>query len=399
MSDIANFFEKQGVKVTIADRSYPDVYDITRSITAYSHEKTANGGDWSATITINVPYQDLDTWIYKRIGNFVYVYNAFGQLRWAGVINKVTIRMASVTLSVGEYLNIANRVSATYTPINYNVTPPTVGTATETPIGNDTTSQNRYGIIEKIISLGQCTHNEALYARDIFLKENARPHLSISNNVSGVSNEPITATLECIGLVVYGFKTWIYNSFSTSVISISDKIKAICQAEVNVNNAQGGDITTGANLNAIETNSYLVPAQETKNRYAWDILLGLANTGDASNNRWIIGMYPNGMMYYRNVNSIPVTYEFIIHRERQEYLLNDSKQRILPYDIDPGTWLQLNTYANDTLPDFVNLYTDDRFAFIETVRYTAPYSLEITSDRFGKFPQLLAKMSNSGGLQ
>jgi hypothetical protein len=73
-------------------------------------------------------------------------------------------------------LDVGNRISVVYTPIlDATVDPPVVGVRQPTAIAEDSDSQDRYGIVEKVLSGGTCFQADAERYRDTFLAENALP--------------------------------------------------------------------------------------------------------------------------------------------------------------------------------------------------------------------------------
>lgn len=396
---LSSYFEQQGLKVIISTARNADVFNVASRIISYSHEKSANGGCISAQVEISVAWNEIDNWLYNGVGSWVTVYSASGSRIWNGKINRVTIRFSGNTIEIGDLMNLANRVSVAYSPINYATTPATVGTATETTLAENSASQSKYGIIERVINAGQCTHAEAQTIRNLYLKENSYPQVSSNISLTGTaSSEDVKITLDCIGNTLYAFKTWIYNNFTNGAQSLSDKVKAIFSAESLINNVQRGGSLAGAgvNLYGVETNSYLVSAQETKNRYAWDILLSCANVGDGSDNRWIVGLTPDNLGYYRTIGTT-ITYEYYLSQERQEICTFYHRVPILPYDVNPGYWMRIMDLSTSRMP-LSDIYAEPRDVFIESVRYTAPWTLDITASRQHKVSQLLAKFTGGAGL-
>ena len=78
-------------------------------------------------------------------------------------------------------MNIGNKVALVYSTVDTSVTPPAVGVRKKTAYANDTASQGRYGIIEKVLSSGGSTDANATNIRDTYIAENAEAETTIIN--------------------------------------------------------------------------------------------------------------------------------------------------------------------------------------------------------------------------
>ena len=119
---LASFFQSKGIKIVIS--STINIDDVTARITSYQHENIANGGNWTCSIGMIVPVVEVDDWYQNGLNRDVKAYDQFGNIIWRGKINKVTVNIAGLTQSRGELMNIGNRVSTIFTPIDYSVSPP-----------------------------------------------------------------------------------------------------------------------------------------------------------------------------------------------------------------------------------------------------------------------------------
>lgn len=95
-----------------------------------------------------------------------------------------------------------------------------------------------------------------------------------------------------------------------------------------------------------------------------------------------------------------------------EYLhrLGDPAQRVTtlenvtvyPWDVKPGKWLFVPDFlvgrARITATRPAELRRDPRNKFIESVRYTAPWGLDMSGGKTDRLSQLLAKLTYNGGL-
>jgi hypothetical protein len=384
--DLASFFQSKGIKVVAYDRY--DSLEITPYITSYTHENIANGGNWTCQIVMSVPIVDVDGWYQNGLNRLIEVYDQASILRWDGRVNKVTVALAGLTFSRGELMNIGNRASTVFTPIDYSVSPAVTGSTTVTAITEDLISQDTYGVLEKVINAGTCPLVDAQRAQAVYLREASYPDNSGDLNISPESGSTAIVTLDCVGVCYYALKSFIYTNTTAGAITLSDKVKDIIDQELWTNMALMG------NENGIVTNAYAVAQQEMKNRYAFDVMTAIANLGDASDNRWIFGAYGE-MLYY---NPIPTTilYEYSTVDERQRIFELPSRVEIFPWEVKAGFWLQNTDFLAGSSPK-ANVYEEPRNIFIESVQYTAPWTLSITGERQKKNSQLLMKLTNSGG--
>lgn len=360
-------------------------------ITGYSHQIDSIGGFVSAQITKNMQLNNAEDWYEWGLGRIIRVFDHRGILVWKGFVNQVSIAVGPTTEIRGPLMNVRNRVSATYTPRDFTVFPPVDGSQTTTIINEDTSSQALYGILEEIISVGSATETTAELARDRYLAENSIPKTTGSLSITPGSASSPTVTLDLLGNVNWLMHYIYENTSATTTSYLSDKIIDILTDDVN------GIIST--DYNYIESNLYLVPDLETKSRMAWDIITELVSLGDGvTDGRSIIGVYDDmDRVYY---NSIPtdIEYEYKLSNPRQVITEPGSSNIILPWMVRPGKWI--------TVPDFLigrnipstNLNGDPRNKFIDSVRFTAPYTVDLSGGANDTLSQMLKKISFSGGI-
>jgi len=365
------------------------LFTLTNQYTGYSHEILANGGFWTANLNLNLSLLDAEDWYENGLGRRVTVYNAAGSVVWEGFVNQITLNAGTLSEIRGPLLDIGNRVSAIYTPLDVSVYPPVSGTTTVTTISEDTDSQGMYGIIEKVVSAGTTTQDNAEQVRDIFLAENKLPETSGDLSLSPGSGQNAAVTLECLGYI-HWLGVYIYNSTTTGFDVVSDKLIDILAADPN------GIIST--NTNEIEANAFLTPAVEDRNRFAWDIIKELIALGnDTDDTRRLFGLYAERVARY---NTQPQTIEY-------HHRLTDPAQRVTtpqgaivyPWDVLPGKWLFVPDFLVGRPQDTSDLALDPRCKFVESVRYDAPWSISIGGEKGGGLlSQLLAKITFTGGL-
>jgi hypothetical protein len=282
-------------------------------------------------------------------------------------------------------MNVANRVTTIYSTID-PTTNTVIGTRAKTTVSNDTTSQGLYGIIQKVLSVGGATAVTAAQIQSTYLKENAYPETSRSLNLGTDSgnNSGVTVTIDCLGYY-HWLNLYAYNqTVVTGTINASDKIIAIINAQLN------SIITDTTN---ILSNTVQVTAFENDDYTAYNILQEAVSMGDASDNRWVFGVYQNRKAFYNQMSS---TVDYILH-------LMDSSQKvetpigaeIYPWNILPGKWLMFPDFligrTSETNPRY-----DPRCMFIEDVTYTMPWGLALNGGKTATLAQKLAKLGLAG---
>lgn len=347
-------------------------------------EKSAIGGYTAASITIQDRQERIEEWIAAGLGRHIEIANPDGQCVWEGFVNQYEARLGPLAVSGGPVMDIVNRCTVIYTPIDTAADPPARGPQTETTTANDTDSQDRYGIIETVYSGGEATPSGAEQIRDTIIADRKDPQRS--ENVAVGSGSPPTVTLNCVGY--YNFlDRYIYNESTTATLSISTKIQNALGADPN------GLFST--DYDRIETNSFLVAAAERDNRTAWAIIKALAGIGNATDERTFFGIYNNRVAKYNSIQT-SIEYQHRIADSSQRVEVYGDGALIRPWDVVPGQWVFLPDYLTGRSQPANDLRSDPRNVLVERVSYTAPYSVELNGQRFGKLPQLLAKAGLGG---
>ena len=200
-------------------------------IAEYSHTDSAFIGYDRAEIIINVGLEDAEWWFERGLGCDIQVHSEGLDDVWEGFVNEVEVNVGDLTVGRGPLLDMANRVMAVYAPLDVDVHPPVAGDRAVTTIVEDTASQDKYGIIEKVISVGtvivDATTNEAERQRDIYLAEHKEPETT--HRLAGQPSDTPSVKLSCLG---YGhwLSVYIYDDFDPAeagYIELSNKILSI----------------------------------------------------------------------------------------------------------------------------------------------------------------------------
>lgn len=360
------------------------LYDnqIAPKMDSLSFEKHADGGWWSAQIVLNAQMTDAEAWFEEGLNLNIEIYNPSLVRIFRGFVNQIELSAGALSATRGPILDVANRVSVTYTPLlDATIAPPIYGTETTTVITEDTTSQGKYGIIEKVFGAepGRCLQTQAEQQRDTFLEELKDAKTSED---AGFSAQNVTQ----IVLNILGYRhrlgTYVHQNTAAATVQIDTKIQQVLASDPNV--------LFSTDYSGIDANAFLVNQYENDNRIADDVIRDLVEIGGAAtNNRYLFGIYDEEKARY---NAIPTTAAYQ-HRIADKYRRIEkfgSGELVRPWDIEPGQFL--------FFPDFLigrtqptSLRDDPRYLFIESVTFSTPYEIQINGAQLSTIPQLLAK--------
>lgn len=359
---------------------------IDHRLNSYGHEISAFGGYTSANIGLLANLRELEAWLDKGLGRHIEVYNSYNVRIWEGFVNKISLATGGSTIERGPLIDVVNRCSVEYTPIiDPETEPPTTGTQTETTIAENTTSQAKYGILERVVAGGNLlddgTTNDAEYVRDAFLADNSEARSSHEISISEGAGGDVVMTLECRGYIDW-LDLYVYNdgTYNMSVFA-SDKIEYILAADPN------GIFST--DYSKITTNAILVNGYEYQNRTAMTVLKEVVSCGDISNDRYLFGFYNNRRAEY---SVVPTAHEYNYYRYSQNQSIQTAGGRIVyPWDVLPGKW----AFIPDLLPGMTpkaSVRSDPRMLFIENVSFSAPYSVTLQGSNILNMPQLMSRV-------
>ena len=362
------------------------INDYTEEITAYGQEKAADMYYVSASVTLSLHSIDLLEWLLYGLGRHIVTRAPSQRVVWEGFVNYMTVATGQKVYEVGPLMDIGNRVYVTYTPVYVSAATGTIvkGTSTESPLVNDTTSQARFGIIEKNLAAGECiitdTQNEANRFRDEFLIENAYP--KINSSFSFGAGEAAVVTLECVGYWKW-LDAYAYNNRATAAADgwsvLSTKLQAILTANPNLN-------IRNIDFSRIMANTAIGQNREKDNKTALTIIKGICAAGDPAGNRWLFGVGLGRQAYY-NVIPTTINYEYRVNDNQQKLVVYGTDAAVDPWDIEPGRW-----YISSDIYKPINYasnYSIPTASFIESVRFTAPYSFDLTEGKMSKISQML----------
>ncbi|HUW12257.1 MAG TPA: hypothetical protein VM537_21205 [Anaerolineae bacterium] len=370
----------RGVSYTTKAQS-ADPYLAERA-TSYDHIIKADGGWWSAELTFAAAAPLAEEWYEEGLGRHVEVHAPTGGLIWAGFVDTVSITMGTLSATAGPLLEVANRVSVAYTPI-LDTAPMLTGAQTVTVIADDTDSQDRYGILEDVVSGGEMlddgvTDDAAKY-RGSYIEEHKLP--TTDERLVLGAGQDVKVTLGLMGYV-HLLKRYITNTALTATCSVYTKIL----------DALGDDPNALFSTDYVHMapNAWLVSRNEEKNRNAWAVIGEMVQIGDAADTRYIFGVYEGQRFHYQPVDTEAKYQHKISQAAMRVELL--SGVLVEPWRVEAGKWIFLSDFlASRTPAGSAPIRRDHRYVFIEQVTYRAPGELEIQGGHYSNLAQWLAK--------
>lgn len=358
---------------------------LSDQIDSYTHETRSVGGYYSASLSMKSTDVLSQDWITNGVGRHIEVFNPAQQTIWEGLVDRVTLNIGNFSITIGPLLTkeVANRVRIKYSVVDYSISPPSVGvTLTSAPASN-TQSQDRYGIIERTLSANEITQTLASNIRDSWITEHAFPPVVVSSTLLG-NSEP-TLTLDCLGYWSY-LTTWSYTNSSPGAQTLREKILDVMDSSPN------SDLFS-TNYSRVSENLTNVAQAELGDKTPDSILTELASLGDSSGQRYIIGLYKGRQLVYQ---PIPIEVGYVQHVGHSISTLDG--RPVEPCDVVPGEWIYYTGFLRPRpIPGtLVNLSSDPGTGLVESVTFTSPGDVSITSARFSKLDQLFARMGMSG---
>ena len=232
--------------------------------TGYSHEITADDGWWSASLSLTGTVDEMESWFNDGLNRHIEIYNPDMEKIFEGFVNQITYSAGTLTADRGPLMDIANRVSVLYTPIlSGTESPPITGTQTSTTIADNTVSQAKYGIIEKIFQAGQLYPDAADNLRDSYLADMAWPETSESI-ATGSTSEP-TISIQILGYV-HRLNCYVVQDITAVSVQLSDS-DGTGKMQLLLADDPNGLFST--DYSQMEDNGELVQRYENENRTAW----------------------------------------------------------------------------------------------------------------------------------
>lgn len=354
---------------------------LNGQIDSYTHEVRRIGGYWSASINIKVNIQEMRDWLENGLCRHIKVVNQSQQTVWEGFVDSVSSGLGAVTVQVGPLItrDFANKVKMRYSVADYTLSPPSVGVTLTTAPAENTVSQRKYGIFERILTGSDMNQTLATTLRDSWLKEHSFPKVTINTSSGQNILEPVV-TINCLGYWHY-LDAWTYTNSTTGVINASEKIKDIFASDPNE--------IFSTNYGQVEENTTQVPAQETEDRTPTPILQDIVSLGDNLRNIYMLGVFEGRKVKYR-----PIESKISYIQDIDGLVKSRFHQPVYPWDIRPGEWIFVTgIFPSESIPESeTEIEQSLSSGIVESITFNAPNQISISTARLNKLDQLLARL-------
>lgn len=350
-------------------------------IQSYQHRITMGVGFDTAEVSFPVKLASLHDWIDGALGRDITVYDESLSTVWNGFVNEVSINLGPSEIRLGPLSDIANKVRVLYQGISWDVTPPIPASQEVTAYATNDASIDQYFTSEFTVSGGQGTSTEMLAIRDLYLQEHAWP--ATRQDVSIPGGNPPNVTLSCLGYAHTLDFYYYTNDTASGLVNASQKVSDVISADPN----------SFLSVGDIETNTFQVPDYEDGFSTARTIVDHVLSYGDSSNNRYLFGVYENREARYKKISSLISLGIEVTTRHPTVHPVGNPGINIPQTQVRPGTWARILDLPGVAGPDYRD---DDRanpkVIFIESVEFSAPNSLTITSSKFDAVAAMLARI-------
>ena len=265
------------------DADYKPGFNLTLSPPewqGYSHELRDVGWFWQASFNLVRPDEELEEFFETGLNRAIEVYSRRGQAIWEGWINEMTFRRGGAELRRG-FGKTANRVWVRYSD--------STGGGNRSDAVEDERSIELYGIKEKPLGGGQMLgSSQALRVANTYLNMVRYPeNPSITVTGGRQSSRRPALEIRCSG---WWHKLYwrVFNDpdapSSRTLTAQVQRVFSVVEWPVD------GDF---------DYNGSATPAPADADMWAADVLLNCAKQGDANFDRWIVGIGPARVPYYR----------------------------------------------------------------------------------------------------
>lgn len=352
----------------------------------WRHTISAFGGYDTAEFDLIDSPEVVNDWIMNGLARPIIVRDETLSVMWEGFVDSITLTQGGLNVVVGPVTGVANRVYAIYSGVDTSVYPPIIGVRKRTATINSLESQAIWGIWPFILSLAGVTNANADQLLDMYMQEHDHPEV---NSTFSFGGDKISVSIQCKGWQ-YTLKYPYTDTTVSGTIALSTRLKGVLTAQVNAG-------WVSLNYNRIQTNTTLVKAYEEDDRPAIEHIRGLTAMGDASNNRWLFGIYENRQAVYEPASMV-IDYRMNI-ADPTSGILDSSDATVPTWRLRPGKWV----FFQDFMPgmgavDKNNLHMDHRMLQIESVQFDirVPTEIQFNGGTTSKYEARSAKLGLRG---
>lgn len=383
-------FQSRGFTLNYANRMAQggsNLGSLNISVQNWRHTIAAFGGFETAEFTLLDTDKVLDDWAANGLGRLITVHDESLTPMWEGFVDSVTITRSGLSLTYGPLTEIANRIFSIYSGVDTTVFPPIIGARKRSPTFNDLQSQQQWGIWPFILSLAGVTDSNADLLVTMYLKEHHHAEKTTAYSFGGSQS---TLTVKCVGWYNTLNYPYNYGAATPATTTITNRIQQIILAQPNA----GWLSTDFANL---QPNTTSIIAYQTDDQKAVEQIKGYTAMGDASNNRWLFGIYEGRKAFHYPVSN-QIDY-FIYLADPEQRVVDRNNAHVPAWRIRPGKWAFFADFMPGLgAPDLANLDHDPRTLLIENVTFDVrvPIEFQVGGGHNSQYEQKSAKLGLRG---
>lgn len=226
-------FSSRGLSINIYGplwRNRPFIQSISTEVDAWRHSSRALGGFWDASFSLRAPWDTAVDWLTNGLGRHVELLDETQTIAWEGFVNSITITSGILSVTNGPLLDMANRVTVTYSELDTSIEPGIPGARTETDPAEDVQSQALYGILESVQSVGATTPDLADQLRDLYLEYHAWPAPVVDISTTAQEQNVIVSLK---GYASFLDKTVYSQTSELGFVTLQEKLTSAVMAENN----------------------------------------------------------------------------------------------------------------------------------------------------------------------
>ena len=339
-----------------------DTFHARLDVESESYTISAQVGFDKASFTMRGDVEYLRAWFRAGLVRDITFTAPDGRLAWQGYVNQMTLTIGA-SRRTRSLSNLANRIYYVYAALDAGTTPPTAGPQAIST-GNDTDSQDIYGIKTETISAGEQTASAATSDAAMILAQRAKVWEDGSDSFKG-GGEP-SLKIDMLGY------NWIMDWFNYSnagggTIDRDALIKLIVAGDPN--SILSTDYTN------VDSNTDEVEQYRDGGRSSWSLINEVGRAGP-NNARWVAGVYEGRKLHYKQAEGLDIDGDQLTANKHSlitrslydagERFFDQAGRELRPWQIRP-----------DRLARTTGLSRDPQY--IEQVTYSAPVGLEIRS--------------------
>ena len=362
------------------------VDDLTDNHEGYAHTISAVGGFDSASFRLGGTKDYIDDWFNDGLLRRVVMHSPEGIPVWEGFVSSLQMTAGSKT-KTKSVDSLYNKVYTYYSPLDTSVSPP-VELPPVVLIFDDISSQLEFGTKAVVLNGGGRTNETAFNWGRTVLRDSKE--VKVGETVNTRSSDTYSIGVECRGY----FHTLKWLPYVSGVSSGTLPAHQVIQEVLRYFNTINGSWIS-QDFGLMDYNfSTARRGYRDYDKSCWDAIEQEAiQQGGNGGERWVGGIYHNRQFVYKTAEAIDGLYvdEFQLYRS-----LTDPGQLIF----DTATGAEVKPW--DMLPDRVlhtvdvNVGGDRDLMYIEQVKFTEPYGLELVGGNDQRLNIFLARRGLPG---